>query len=83
MCFWNGELISGQLGKKSLGSGSKRSILYCVMRECGPEVAAEVMNRIAKFSARWHSDAGFSIGADDVRPSEKLQKKKAALVEAG
>uniref|UniRef100_A0A7S2ZF96 DNA-directed RNA polymerase subunit n=1 Tax=Rhodosorus marinus TaxID=101924 RepID=A0A7S2ZF96_9RHOD len=79
----NGDIISGQLGKSSLGSGSKKSILYCLMRECGNEVAASAMNRIAKFSARWHSDAGFSIGLDDVTPSDQLTRRKMEIVQAG
>lgn len=81
--FRGGELISGQLGKKSLGGGSKKSILYVLARECGPDAAAYAMNRLARFSARWLSNCGFSIGVDDVRPSAALSRRKQLLVDAG
>lgn len=75
-----GELLCGQVGKKSLGDGTKKSILYILLRECGNEAAAYAMNRIARFSARWHSDGAFSIGIDDVTPSLALQQSKAEVV---
>lgn len=81
--FRGGVLISGQVGKKTLGGGSKRSILYVLSRECGPDAAAYAMNRLARFSARWLSSYGFSIGVDDVRPSTALTRRKMALVSDG
>lgn len=83
VCFRGGELICGQVGKKSLGDGSKKSILYVLGRECGNEAAAHAMNRLARFAARWLTDGGFSIGVDDVSPSLELQRIKAKLVNDG
>jgi DNA-directed RNA polymerase III subunit RPC1 len=42
--------------------------------------AAIVMNRVAKLSARWIGDRGFSIGIDDVTPSLGLANRKDELV---
>lgn len=81
--FRGGELMCGQLGKKSLGDGSKNSVLYVLGSECGSEAAAFAMNRLARFAARWHSDNGFSIGVDDVAPSEELKRVKKSLIDAG
>ena len=81
--FRGGELIAGQVGKKSLGDGSKNSILYVIGRECGNSAAAYAMNMLARFAARWHSDGGFSIGVDDVTPSSSLKQIKAKLVNDG
>ena len=83
VCFRNGELHCGQLGKKTLGDGSKKSILYVLSRECGNDAAAFMMNCLARFSARWHSDGGFSIGVDDVTPSANLKKIKHELISQG
>jgi DNA-directed RNA polymerase III subunit RPC1 len=83
VCFRGGELVSGQVGKKMVGGGAKRSILYVLSRECGPDAAAYAMNRLARFASRWLSGYGFSIGVDDVRPSAALSRKKDALVEQG
>lgn len=81
--FRGGELVSGQLGKKSLGSGSKMSILYILQREYGCDAVAYAMNRLARFTARWLADAGFSIGVDDVSPSLSLRNEKERLVREG
>lgn len=83
VCFRGGELMCGQIGKKTLGDGSKNSVLYVLGLECGMEASAYAMNRLARFAARWHSENGFSIGVDDVTPSQLLQNRKRGLVTAG
>jgi DNA-directed RNA polymerase III subunit RPC1 len=44
-------------------------------------VTGLVMSRLAKLSARWIGDAGFSFGAGDVTPAAKLQAEKAAAID--
>lgn len=83
VCFRAGELVSGQVGKKTVGSGSKRSIIFVLYRERGPKAAALALNWLARFSARWLCGYGFSIGVDDVTPSPALSRKKEALVADG
>jgi DNA-directed RNA polymerase III subunit RPC1 len=41
------------------------------------------MNRVAKLSARWLANQGFSIGIDDVQPGSQLRKEKELTVEKG
>jgi hypothetical protein len=40
--------------------------------------AAAVMNRLAKLSARFIGEQGFSIGIDDVTPAHELQASKSS-----
>lgn len=79
----NSELISGQMDKKILGSGSKNSLMYIIMKHYGHDYAAECMSRIAKLSARFMGNWGFSIGISDVTPNRILEEKKSKLLEEG
>jgi DNA-directed RNA polymerase III subunit RPC1 len=79
----NGEIISGVVDKAIVGDGSKNSLFYVVLRDFGSVAAAECMNRLAKLSARWLANQGFSIGIDDVQPGSRLSKEKEFTVEKG
>ncbi|PHU11107.1 hypothetical protein BC332_18037 [Capsicum chinense] len=74
--FRNSELISGQLGKATLGNGNKDGLYSVLLRDYKSHAAATCMNRLAKLSARWIGNHGFSIGIDDVTPGETLVKQK-------
>lgn len=69
--FKNSELLSGQLGKNTLG-GNKSGLIYALLRDNNNESACEVMHRIAKLSSRWLSNYGMTIGISDVTPSADL-----------
>ncbi|XP_057794291.1 DNA-directed RNA polymerase III subunit 1 isoform X3 [Salvia miltiorrhiza] len=77
----NSELISGQLGKATLGNGNKDGIYSVLLRDYGPHAAATCMNRLAKLSARWIGNHGFSIGINDVQPGYTLTNEKKALLD--
>ena len=79
----NSEIVSGQLGKATLGSGNKAGLFYVLNSEYGAAVAATAMNRVAKLSARWLGQRGFSVGIDDVTPGHVLQTEKAQVVARG
>lgn len=84
VCFRNSELMCGNLGKKTLGDGSKQGLFYVLIRDHGAHEAARCMNRLAKLCARWLGDfKGFSIGIDDVTPSNELAQEKAKLLQTG
>jgi DNA-directed RNA polymerase III subunit RPC1 len=84
VCFRNSELLTGNLCKKTLGDGSKQGLFYVLIRDHGPQEAARCMNRLAKLCARWLGNCkGFSIGIDDVTPSEDLMVKKLKLLQKG
>jgi DNA-directed RNA polymerase III subunit RPC1 len=76
----NSEVMCGRMDKTTVGSGKKDSIFYIILRDFGPDEAVTAMNRLAKISARYLTNQGFSIGISDVYPSSKLNEKKQALV---
>ena len=76
----NSEVMCGRMDKTTVGSGKKDSIFYVILRDFGPDEAVSAMNRLAKLSARYLTNQGFSIGISDVYPSQTLKEKKHALV---
>ena len=80
ICVRNSEIMCGRMDKAALGAGKKDSIFYVMMRDFGPDCAVHAMNRLAKLSARWLSNEGFSIGIDDVFPGTELTRNKQRLV---
>ncbi|GMN24465.1 hypothetical protein TIFTF001_000572 [Ficus carica] len=81
--FRNSELISGQLGKATLGNGNKDGLYSILLRDYKAHAAAACMNRLAKLSARWIGNHGFSIGIDDVQPNEKLRGQIDQIINIG
>jgi len=81
--FKNSELICGNLCKNTMGSGSKTGLFYSLIRDNSVENAAACMLRVAKFSSRWLSNVGMSIGIGDVTPFPKLIEEKAKVLEEG
>ncbi|KAK5168211.1 DNA-directed RNA polymerase III subunit C1 (rpo31) [Saxophila tyrrhenica] len=78
----NSEVMCGTLDKATVGDGKKDSVFYVILRDFGPEYAVEAMNRLARLSARWLGEQGFSIGIGDVYPSDLLRARKDGLVRA-
>ncbi|KAJ8503700.1 hypothetical protein OPV22_004586 [Ensete ventricosum] len=81
--FRNSELICGQLGKTTLGNGNKDGLFSVLLRDYNSHAAASCMNRLAKLSARWIGNHGFSIGIDDVQPGEHLNQQKKKKIDEG
>ncbi|KAJ0985807.1 hypothetical protein J5N97_004163 [Dioscorea zingiberensis] len=81
--FRNSELICGQLGKATLGNGNKDGLFSVLLRDYNSHAAASCMNRLAKLSARWIGNHGFSIGIDDVQPGEHLSQQKRKEINDG
>lgn len=81
--FQNSELLCGNLCKTTMGSGSKVGLFYSLQRDNSVEAAARCMLRVSKFSARWLTNYGMSIGISDVSPFNELIKEKKALLEVG
>ncbi len=57
VCIRNSELMCGNLCKASLG-GSRSGLFYCLIRDHSQYVAANVMNRLSRLSARWIGTQG-------------------------
>ncbi|XP_074317264.1 DNA-directed RNA polymerase III subunit 1 [Silene latifolia] len=81
--FRNSELISGQVGKATLGNGNKVGLFSVLLRDYEAHAAAACMNRLAKLSARWIGNHGFSIGIDDVQPGKLLNDQKRCRILEG
>ena len=80
--FRDSELMCGNICKPTVG-GDKAGLLYILLREFSSQHAARLLNRVAKFSARWIGDRGFSIGIDDVTPTPRVNETKAKLLAKG
>ena len=81
LCIRNSEIMCGVMDKSTIGSGKKDSVFYVIMRDFGLDAAVQAMNRMARLSARWLTNQGFSIGIGDVYPGEKLTLLKRMVVE--
>ena len=81
LCIRNSEIMCGVMDKSTIGSGKKDSVFYVIMRDFGADAAVQAMNRLARLSARWLTNQGFSIGLGDVYPGDKLGNLKQKLVE--
>jgi DNA-directed RNA polymerase III subunit RPC1 len=66
-----------------MGSGSKTGLFYSLLRDNSVEVAAKCMLRVSKFSSRWISNYGMSIGIGDVTPFKELIEEKKKLLKIG
>ncbi|ORX66823.1 DNA-directed RNA polymerase III largest subunit [Linderina pennispora] len=65
-------IIRNSRASSVVGDGKKKSIFF--------EEAAAIMNRLAKLSARWSCNQGFSIGLSDVTPGKILRDRKDKLI---
>ncbi|QSL65865.1 hypothetical protein MERGE_000144 [Pneumocystis wakefieldiae] len=74
------EIMCGVMDKSTVGDGKKNSIFYVILKNYGPDEAAEAMNRLSKLCSRWLGNQGFSIGINDVQPGVLLKEKKESLV---
>ncbi|DBB09251.1 hypothetical protein WJX82_001205 [Trebouxia sp. C0006] len=83
VCFRNSQLLCGRLGKATLGGGNKAGLFQVLNTDYSALVAASCMNRLAKLSARFIGNRGFSIGIDDVTPAPRLVEKKQQTVSTG
>ncbi|KAF9728741.1 hypothetical protein PMIN06_012451 [Paraphaeosphaeria minitans] len=77
----NSEVMCGCFDKATVGDGKKDSVFYVIMRDFGEDYAVQAMNRLAKVSARWLTNNGFSLGINDVTPGDRLNQKKQALID--
>ena len=63
------------------GQGSGLASAQVLASDYSSAVAAAVMNRLAKLSARFIGERGFSIGVDDVTPADVLKRRKQQIIE--
>lgn len=75
--------MCGQLEKGTVGSGSKDTIFYAILRTCGERESADCMRRLSKVTSFFIQNKGFSIGIYDVWPSRTLLEFKEELMNTG
>eukprot|EP01029_Cantina_marsupialis_P008090 TRINITY_DN1931_c0_g1_i1.p1 TRINITY_DN1931_c0_g1~~TRINITY_DN1931_c0_g1_i1.p1 ORF type:complete len:842 (+),score=152.69 TRINITY_DN1931_c0_g1_i1:2003-4528(+) len=80
VCIRNSMLLSGNLGKTTLG-GSMKGLIFVLIRDLGPKEAAEAMIRLTRMCTRWLTNHGFSIGIEDVTPSCELSALKEKMLD--
>jgi DNA-directed RNA polymerase III subunit RPC1 len=81
--FKNSELLCGGLGKVTMGGESKTGLMYSLIRDNSVEIATKCMLRVSKFSSRWISNHGMSIGIGDVTPFPNLLIEKDNMLKVG
>jgi len=81
--FKNSELICGGLGKTTMGGESKTGLMYSLIRDNSVDIATRCMLRVSKFSSRWISNYGMSIGIGDVTPFPNLLIEKDKMLKVG
>ena len=77
----NSELLFGNVDKAVIGNGSKNGIVFALIKDNNKYIAAKVLTRISKFSARWISNYGMSFGISDVIPRIDLIQNKEKLID--
>ncbi|CAK0785283.1 hypothetical protein CVIRNUC_008489 [Coccomyxa viridis] len=75
--FRQSELLTGRLGKVTLGGSNKSGLFQVLASDFAPQAAAAVMRRLSKWAARFIGERGFSIGVDDVIPLPRLSQEVA------
>ncbi|XP_074596921.1 RNA polymerase III subunit A isoform X2 [Brevipalpus obovatus] len=77
------QLLCGAVDKATLGSGSKNNVFYIILRDLTASEAGLAMWRLARVTSYFLSNHGFSLGLEDVTPTEKLLKTKKQLLATG
>ena len=80
VCFRDSELISGTIGKATLGD-SKSGLFYCLLKDNSKFASAMAMQRFAKMSARWLTNFGMTLSLGDVTPEASLIIFKKKLIQ--
>ena len=79
----DGQLLSGNLDKNVIGSGSKTGLVYTLIRDNSGPLASRALLRLTKMTSRWISEWGFSIGIEDVSPARVLRERKESVLQSG
>ncbi|KAI4290981.1 DNA-directed RNA polymerase III subunit RPC1 [Pancytospora philotis] len=79
----NNRFLKGRLDKAVIGGENRKGSLIYQLLRCSKGCAVAAMNSISRLSVRFLAERGFSIGLDDVYPSENLIAEKNRIVETG
>lgn len=73
-------LLAGQIGKFSIGSGNTTSILNLLSHQYTFSLILECLLKISKLTTHWFSFFGFSFGLKDVLPNPRILVEKNFLL---
>lgn len=76
----NNHFIRGRLDKAIIGGENRKGSLLYQLMKISKDCAIFAMNSIARLSSRYLAETGFSIGLDDVFPSESLINEKLKII---
>jgi DNA-directed RNA polymerase II subunit RPB1 len=75
-----GVLVRGVLDKKSVGAGANGGIFHLISREYGSQRALDVIYALQQIALLFLMMRGFTVGTDDLRPSDEALEQIRALV---
>lgn len=79
----NNKYYCGRVDKSIIGGENKRGSLFYQLMKQGSRCAVAAMNSISRVSVRYLAERGFSIGLDDVFPSNELVAEKEKIIAKG
>nr|UXY87319.1 RNA polymerase III largest subunit [Cryptomonas sp.] len=81
--FQKGELLSGRIGKNTIGSGDRSSFFSSLTSSHSYRYVVECMLRNSSLSTKWISEYGLSIGIDDINNKTIFSLEKNRLIQHG
>ena len=79
------ELLSGCMDQYILGSGdqAKHNLFFALRQEMGSIYASRCLQRLCRLTSRWLMHRGFSLGLEDLTPSEDLKRATCQVIQEG
>lgn len=77
----NNKFIRGRLDKSIIGGENRKGSLIYQLLKVSKDSAVAAMDSIARVTSRYMAEVGFSIGLDDVFPSQNLIKEKLSIID--
>ena len=77
----NGQLVSGIIDRKSIGSEQSESLLHRIIKDCGTQAGREFLNNITHMIKCYISMRGFSYTYDQLVLSPRARSRMAKTME--
>lgn len=77
----NNRFIRGRLDKSIIGGENRKGSLIYQFLKISKDSAVAAMDSTARLTSRYMAEIGFSIGLDDVFPSQNLIKEKLTIID--
>jgi len=70
-----GQLIKGQIVKKLIGAGKKRSLIHLIWNEYGPKEAKLFIDNLQRITNAYNMLSGFTVGVQDAIISDDIKER--------